>query len=217
MDMEKLLQNLAATAELMGTQLSPMALAMMAKDLQEFPFEIIVQALGNVRKNSGRFNLAVIVAEIENLKHDDRLGVEEAWALYPHDEAGSAVITNEMAEAMRAAQQLVDEGDMIGGRMAFKEAYNRIVKTNKANGIEPKWFPTLGTCKEDRAQVLKDAVEKGRLTQDYATSLLPASINTKLDNTLGEMQLLTKRDDLTEEMRAKNKARMAEIKAMFTK
>lgn len=217
MDLEKLLQNLAATAELMGTQLSPMALAMMAKDLQEYDFSTVIQALTNVRKNASRFNLAVIITEIEALKPDGRLGAEEAWALYPHNEADSAVITDEMAEAMRIAHPLMLEGDKIGARMAFKEAYIRIVKTNKANDITPKWFPSLGHSKEGREEVLKEAVEKGRLTQDHAMSLLPPPINANLIQKIGEMQLLTSNEKLTPEQQDKNHARMLQIRAMLSK
>lgn len=214
--MQKLLEIIAATAELMGTQLSPMALAVMAKDLQSYDVELVMQALSNVRKNANRFNLAAIIAEIEALKPDGRLGAEEAWASYPHNEADSAVITDEMAEAMRVAHPLMLDGDNIGARMAFKEAYLRIVKNNKANEVKPRWFPSLGHCKEGREQVLKEAVEKGRLTNDHAMSLLPAPVNTQLMNKITDMQLLTKKEDLTDEKITKAHKKMAEIRAMLS-
>lgn len=212
---QKLLENIAATAELMGTQLSPMALAVMAKDLQEYDVETVLQALSNVRKNANRFNLAVIITEIEILKPDGRLGADEAWAIYPHDDGASAVLTNEIAEAMQVAHPLMLEGDKIGARMAFKEAYTRIVKTNKANEIKPKWFPSLGHDKQGREEVLKRAVELGRLTQDHVTSLLPAPIHSNVQKVIGSMQLLTFDEKLTPEQQDKNKARMAKIKAML--
>jgi hypothetical protein len=156
---------------------------------------------------------ANIIDAIEASRPDGRPGAEEAWAMYPHDEYASAVITDEIAEAMRVARPLIDDGDRIGARMAFKEAYGRIVAVNKANGVPVRWFPSLGADKEGREDAMCDAVAKGRITQTHAESLLPAP-KSMLENMLPEMKLLTAKD-LTEEQREKAHARMEEIKAML--
>lgn len=212
MSLEKLLNDLSGTAELMGKQLSPVALAMMASDLKEYHPSLISQALQNVRKGQKPFGLGAIVAEIESLKPDGRLGADEAWALYPHDEATSAVLTNEISEAMQIAQPLLNEGDKVGARMAFKEAYTRIVAKNKNEGIAPKWFPSLGTDKNGREEVLKQAVQLGRLTQDHAISLLPVKVNAKVSEAVA---LIDNKTKLTPEQIEKNQKRLAEIKAML--
>lgn len=160
---------------------------------------------------------ANIIEAIEANEPDGRLGAEEAWAMYPHDESTSAVITTEMAEAMQAAKLLMDEGDLIGARMAFKEAYSRIVAQNKLNGISPKWFPSLGHSPEGREQALKVAVEKGRLTQDHAISLLPAPQDSQFARVLPELLLLAGKADLTDEQLEKNRSRMAEIRKILSK
>lgn len=212
MSLEKLLNDLSGTAELMGKQLSPVALAMMASDLKEYHPSLISQALQNVRKGQKPFGLGAIVAEIESLKPDGRLGADEAWALYPHDEATSAVLTNEISEAMQIAQPLLNEGDKVGARMAFKEAYTRIVAKNKNEGIAPKWFPSLGTDKNGREEVLKQAVQLGRLTQDHAISLLPVKVNAKVSEAVA---LIDNKTKLTPEQIEKNQKRLAEIKSML--
>jgi hypothetical protein len=214
MSLEKLLNDLSGTAELMGKQLSPVALAMMASDLKEYHPSLISQALQNVRKGQKPFGLGAIVAEIESLKPDGRLGADEAWALYPHDEATSAVLTNEISEAMQIAQPLLNEGDKVGARMAFKEAYTRIVAKNKNEGIAPKWFPSLGTDKNGREEVLKQAVQLGRLTQDHAISLLPVKVNAKVSEAVA---LIDNKTKLTPEQIEKNQKRLAEIKSMLAK
>lgn len=214
MSLEKLLTDLSGTAELMGKQLSPVALAMMANDLKEYSIELINAALVNVRKGKKPFTLGAIITEIDSLKPDGRLGADEAWAVYPHDEATSAVLTNEIAEAMQIARPLLDEGDKIGARMAFKEAYTRIVNKNKNEGIAPKWFPSLGTDKNGREEVLKQAVQLGRLTQDHALSLLPMKINPAITEVIA---LLDNKTELTPEQANKNRQRIAEIKAMLSK
>jgi hypothetical protein len=215
MSLENLLNELAGTAELMGKQLSPVALAMMAKDLSAYDYKIISEALKNVRNGTKQFSQGAIVNEIEMLKPDGRIGADEAWAIYPHDEATSAVLTNEIAEAMQIAKPLLDEGDKIGARMAFKEAYNRIVIRNKNEGIAPKWFPSLGHSKEGREEVLKQAVMLGRLSKDHAQSILPPPKNSVLEAVMPQLKMLANNEKLSEEERLKNKARMAEIKSML--
>jgi septum formation inhibitor MinC len=216
MTLEKLLEALAGTAELMGAQLSPIALAMMAKDLQEYEPAVLMQALSNVRKASKFFNLNAIIVEVEKLKPDGRLGADEAWAIYPQNEADSAVLTDEISEAMHIALPLLNMGDKIGARMAFKEAYVRIVTANKAANIQPKWFPSLGSDKDSRDQVIAEAVRQGRLTSDHAQSLLPAPVNQQMVGQVLQLQNLMKDSDLTPERMQENRQRMASIKSMLT-
>lgn len=172
--MRKLLENIAATAELMGREISPAAAMMMAKDLEQYPSDVVIQALSNLRRDAkSRFSTGAIIEQIEKLQPDGRPGADEAWAMIPMDEYVSTVMTQEMADALHIAQPLLDEGDKIAARMAFKEAYSRIVETNKRNGVKPSWFPSLGHDKEGRESVLAEAVRLGRLDADHAIGLLP--------------------------------------------
>ena len=173
--MRKLLEQLAVTAELMQYQISPVALSALAKRLQEFPVEIVMEALERLRDEKGaRFSQGAIIEQIEKLQSDGRPGADEAWAMIPRDEYASVVMTAEMAEAMKIAQPLLDEGDQVAARMAFKESYNRIVDANKRAKVAPKWFPSLGQDKEGRDSVLADAVRLGRISSEHAAGLLPA-------------------------------------------
>lgn len=172
--MRKLLENIAATAELMGREISPAAAMMMAKDLEQYPADVVVMALANIRRDDkARFSTGSIIAQIEKLQSDGRPGADEAWAMIPMDEYTSAVMTQEMAEAMHIAQPLLDVGDKYGARRAFVEAYARIVEENKRNGIKPSWFPSLGQDKEGRETVLAEAVRLGRMSADHAIGMLP--------------------------------------------
>lgn len=179
--MQKILEQIAVTAELMGQAVSPTAAAIMARDLSIYPQNLVIEALGLVRKESkGRLSLAIVIEKLEELRPDGRPGSDEAWAMIPHDEYTSVVMTEEMAEAMSIARQLLNEGDKIGARMAFKEAYNRIVEQNKRANISPKWFPSLGIDKESRQDALSKAVRLGRITQDHALSLISPDQGRKL-------------------------------------
>ena len=117
---------------------------------------------------------ADIIEFIERLVPDGRLGADEAWAMIPRDEHTSVVMTEEMAEAMGAAQPLLDEGDQVAARMAFKEVYVRIVEKNKLAGISPKWFPSLGRDLAMRETVINEAVRLGRLGFEHAAKSVPA-------------------------------------------
>jgi hypothetical protein len=166
-----------------------------------------------VRNPSNKFSVtpAHIIEAIEQASPDGRPSADEAWALYPHDEAQSAVITDEIAESMQAAASLLDYGDRIGARMAFKDAYERIVARNKAAGIPVRWFPSLGTDHAGRELVINQAVKMGRLSHDHAKSLLPAPEGAK--NMQEVLQLADR--SMSADQKERNRERMATIKAML--
>ena len=128
-----------------------------------------------LKSAEGRFSPkpASIIAIINAMRPDGRPGVDEAWAMIPRDECVSAVITEEMAEAYGIAKPLLDDGDQVAARMAFKDAYGRIVEKNKIAGIAPKWFPSLGSDPMMRETVLAEAVRLGRLGCDHAAKSVP--------------------------------------------
>jgi hypothetical protein len=210
--MEKLLQQLAATAEMMNSQLSPNTLAMLAKDLSQYDQVIVFKALYNLRKNSDRFNLKNIVNEIEALDPNKRLGVDEAWAIFPHDEAASAVISDEIAEAMQVALPLLNDGDKFGARMAFKDAYTRITNEHKEAGIRPKWFASLGHDKDGREHVLKAAEAKGLLSHEQVAGLLPSPINPSIQNAIAQTFLIGQKAELTDEEKEIQRQKLKRVK-----
>lgn len=123
-----------------------------------------------LKSTEGRFSPkpASIISIIDAMRPDGRPGVDEAWAMIPRDEYASAVMTEEMAEAYGIAKPLLDEGDQVAARMAFKDAYSRIVEKNKLAGIAPKWFPSLGIDSAMRETVITEAVRLGRIGVEHA-------------------------------------------------
>lgn len=120
---------------------------------------------------------ADILEIMDRIKPDGRPGADEAWAMIPQDESASVVWTQEMAEALGIAQPLLNEGDKIAARMAFKGAYQRIVEQNKLAGVAPVWAPSLGHDPHGREAALTRAVELGRLSQSHVAGLLPQRDN----------------------------------------
>lgn len=154
---------------------------------------------------------ADILEILDRMLPDGRPTADEAWALYPRSEYASSVITDEMAEAFKMAAPLLDSGDKIGARMAFKDAYNRIVEQNKLSGIAPTWLPSLGHDKDGREAALQDAVNRKLLKAEHAVKMLsPSDTAALIEHTGAKLQLEDKREVSTEQALS-NIAKLREI------
>lgn len=166
----ELLQAVAVTAELCGRTFSEGAARMFVQDLSGFPEPAVIKALARCRREvKGILTIQDVVSRLD----DGRPGVEEAWSQMPFDESQSVVWTDEMANAFGVARGLLDEGDRVAARMAFKEAYTRLVGEARDAGRPVSWSPSLGFDKSGQEAVLADAVSKGRLTYEHAQELAP--------------------------------------------
>jgi hypothetical protein len=132
--------------------------------------------------------------------------------MIPRDEYASAVMTEEMADAMRIAKPLLDEGDQVAARMTFKEAYTRIVDANKRNGIKPRWFPSLGHDKEGREPAIAEAVRLGRMGAQHAISLSAPDKVASMLQLAGETTLALEHKTPPRDQQLAN---LAKIKAML--
>lgn len=167
---EQLLQAIAVTAELTGTELSKTAAIVMAQDLAQYPEHQVMAALTKCRRElKGRLTIADVISRLE----DGRPGPEVAWAMIPHDEATSVVWTTEMAQAFGVCNNQIQDGDTIQARMSFLEEYKRLCQVARDNGVPVKWEPSLGHNPTGRESVLLEAVEKGRLGATHVAGLLP--------------------------------------------
>lgn len=99
--------------------------------------------------------------------------VEVAWSMMPRDESDSVVWTDEMSEAFGVARPLLLEGDGIAARMAFKEAYTKLIDRARDEKRRAVWRPSFGHDRHSRVAALNDAVAKGRLTAPQAQGFLP--------------------------------------------
>lgn len=106
---------------------------------------------------------------------DGRPEVDEAWAisLRSRDERDTVVWTQECAEAFAAAAPVLELGDDVGARMAFKAAYARIVERNRAAGTPAQWLKSLGHDPERREAALAEAVRAGRLQLEDVRAVVP--------------------------------------------
>lgn len=171
MPSEELLSAVAVTAELCGRTFSPAAAAVFVADLAQYPEQQVLSALRRCRREvKGILTVQDVVSRLD----DGRPGAEEAWAAIPKDEAGSIVWSEEMAEAFGIAAPLLYDGDSVAARMAFKEAYLRLVSGARDRGIPVRWSPSLGHDAAGREAAMKDAVRLGRITLEHAEAVAPS-------------------------------------------
>jgi hypothetical protein len=179
----RVLEAIAVTAELCGRVFSPGAARQFAADLSAYPEAQVLGALERCRREvRGVLSLADVISRLD----DGRPGADEAWAMIPRDESQSVVWTDEMAVAYGVARHLLDEGEPIAARLAFRECYAQLVTLARCERRPAQWRLSPGRDPASREQVILDALEKGRLTRDYAMRLLPDVANTQADALLLE-------------------------------
>ena len=169
---ESFIDMLQTTVELYGSKLTAGSVSIWTAVMGKYDFEDVRDALAMHIANSPHAPKPSDLINFINAK-DGRPGADEAWAMVPHNESVSAVLSQEMLTAMGSSNPLLDEGDAVAARMAFKSAYTRLVNEARAISRPAEWFPSLGDDKFGRQEVIKEAVRLGRLSINHATKLLP--------------------------------------------
>ena len=187
--------------------------AMGAYSLETVRAALSAHCLDKVR---GRFTPkpADIIEQIEGAAaNDGRPGAEEAWAiaLTGRDESDTVVWTEEIAEAFALCLPVLDVGDDVGARMAFKEAYGRIVSGARSGRHPVKWSASLGWDIAKREAVIKKASTSGLLSAPVAAALLPPPADVVIDDENAKSQI-NKIRQMMEEM---NDKRSSEASAAF--
>ena len=158
---KQIIEALAVTAELTGTQLTPAAARVMAQDLAPYPKNQILGALLKCRRElTGRLTIAAIMQRLA----DGRPSPEEAWAGLPLNEDVSVSWTVEMQQAWGVAMPLLENRDKVGARLAFVDCYKRLVSEARERGEPVKWQISLGHDPNARQAALDEAVRLGRLS-----------------------------------------------------
>lgn len=165
---DQIVEAVTATAEIMGQQVSATAIALIAEELSEYPSDDVSMALRRVRRECQRFSLAAIIERLPN----GWPGPEEAWASFPKSDDDTGVVTHEALVAWGVAEPLWDDGDKIGARMAFREAYSSAVAN--AEQKRPAWQVSLGYDKAKREEPIRKAIDQGLIAYERVQHMLPA-------------------------------------------
>lgn len=181
-DFHRFAQALDDVSALLGKGItqSPTAKAMFFRALASHSIEAVLAGFDAHTKDPqrGRFMPmpADILAQIEGMVADDgRPGAEEAWALSMRasDESETLVWTDEMAQAWMVCQPVMQMGDEVGARMAFKESYNRQVEDARRARRAVAWTTSLGHDATKRHSALVKAETMGLLGADEALRIAP--------------------------------------------
>lgn len=163
-----------------GNNPSATAKAMFFRALAQYPLAAVQDGFDAHVKDPqrGRFapTPADVVAQIEGLAADDgRPGADEAWAMCSRaaDESETVVWSAEMSEAYAVAMPLMQEGDQIAARMAFKEAYTRMVEDARRARRPVSWSVSLGHDSSKRHGALVAAEARGLLGSSEVLRLSP--------------------------------------------
>ena len=164
---------IVATAEAMGHEMNPGTAAIMAEDLCAYPVSVVRAALKACRLEvKGKLVMGEIMQRVQAA--DGRPGKDEAWsiALTASDEVETVLMTSEIQQAMTAAAPILRLGDKVGARMAFLSAYERLVKTARAEAAPVSWSVSLGFDPGRRVLAIESAVRMQLITQQAGTQYL---------------------------------------------
>lgn len=144
------------------------------KELTPFPLHIVMVAIDNYRAEQSDFAPVPNAIAMRCRLMDGRPGPEEAWALAltSRDEEATVVWTWECAEAYAIATPIMALGDEIGARMAFREAYVRMVADARATGRAAVWQVSAGWDKKRRVEAIEQAQKAGLLEAPKVIALL---------------------------------------------
>lgn len=179
MKLSDIVQHIMLTAEACGGVISREAAQIMAVDLAPYGATAVMDSLTRCRREvKGRLGLKDIIERID----DGRPGPDESWAmvLEAQDEQNTVVWCAEMRDAYSVAAPLLEAGDKVAARMAYKECYERLVGASRAERRAAQWEVSAGWDAELRKKAIFQAVERGLIPAERANLLLPAPPVTAL-------------------------------------
>jgi len=169
-----------AAHELYGRSPTDTATALAFKVLERYTMAEVRRGLEAhlADPDRGRFapKPADIIAQITGARErDGRPTADEAWAtaIKADDEAVTVVWTDETAQAWGVARAIMEEGDQVGARMAFRAAYDRAVTEAREHGRPVRWTVSMGQDPRGREEAINAAVETGKIAPERAARLIP--------------------------------------------
>lgn len=201
-DKRKFLESITGCAAIYRVELKNPQIAIYWELLKEFETDQVLYAIQQHLKTAKFFPVpAELIDLIPSASASKHIGADEAWSLCisSFDERATVVITQQIAEARAIALPIWNSGDEIGARVAFRDAYNRLLKTAQS----PQWHVSIGFDTNGRVDAISDAVAKGRLSsavaEKYKIQSKPADVSFA-----GLLESAKKRDPSVAETAKKN-------------
>ncbi|WP_136420310.1 hypothetical protein [Herbaspirillum sp. ST 5-3] len=141
--------------------------------LKAFPLRVVGMAFAAYCDENGEFPPVPAGISKRCKLMDGRPTDDEAWAiaLTSRDEEDTVVWTEECAEAFAICSSVFP--DEVGARMAFKDAYSRLVSAARLSGKPVVWNASLGWDAKKRDAAIERAHVAGLLAAPTVQALLP--------------------------------------------
>ena len=183
----------AMEASANGKILSPKVMSMIFEDFEPYSLHTIINALAHHRRICKYApTVADITAIITPELPNPHIGADEAWALakLAMDNNNSVVVTPEILQAMDIASEVFNQRDENPARMAFRDAYTRIVRESPE---KPAWFVSAGNDKSLTECVVRDAIRLGRLAvgsaDKYALDAPTTTVQALIEGYVGRVDI----------------------------
>lgn len=179
----KFLELLDLTYDMIGVGqakiISQAAKLQWVKDMSAYPLDLLDAALTAHRQDPERGKFipkpADIIYQIERRMPVAWLSADEVWPLLPKTESESAMMTQEMQQALAVAMPALSAGDDIAARIAFRAAYTRLTDRAKIERRMPQYILSRGTDFAGQVEAVCAGVRQGLLTTDHALKLIPGA------------------------------------------
>lgn len=158
--------------EVMGREMSEAGAQMILRALDGFEFEAVMTAIKRTVSEAKFITPAEIISRVD----DGRPDPEKAWSEVCHydpDDTYTECMTEEQSLARGACWHLLASGDKVAARMAFKEEYVKLCAENRLKKQPVKYVFQMGRNKDNRLEVVKQAILDGKITQKTALAKLP--------------------------------------------
>lgn len=186
-DKSEFTKLLAASMAIYERQITSSVVDVFFSAMGPYSLPIVREALNRHLQDpdGGRFapKPADLIRQISNAKaNDGRPGRDEAWAIAQRavDESETLMVTEEILGALEVARPLIEARDKVAARMAFVEAYDRLVGENRGHGRPFAWRLSLGEDKNKRANAIQLAQVAGRIGQEEAQKLIAMHAEEKV-------------------------------------
>ena len=147
------------------------------KILQAFPWALVEQSIVSVLSRDEYLTPGAVRGAIPGAQWPT---ADETWARIPKSESDAVVDTTEALMALAAAAPMIDDGDMIGARMAFKGAYDAAVLASKNAGRFPRYQISQGWDKSTTEPAVEKALALGQISKEVALAYLPQAAADRL-------------------------------------
>lgn len=183
---------IAGSFEMQAKPITTATIDMIIKTFELFDYNTLKTAINKVLMKGQLVTTATVLPIIQ--KCDGRMESDEAWSrsLLAFDESATIVWTDEMSAAWGAAEDLYNNGDRVGARMAFKQCYERLVEENRLNRVPLNYWISYGTDVQRRIGAIDKARLEGLISNDKANSLIESQ-NTEITNNVLRLERFIKK------------------------